>query len=215
MLSLSARSGALAQRVGPRIPLSVGPLVIAAGMLRMTRIDPSDSYASSVLPAVIVFGLGLALVVAPVSATALAATDARHAGIASGINNAIARVAGLLVVAVLPLIAGLIGDDFYDPTVIATTCSRSSPRCAESPRSRSRPTSGAIAGPPLRPASEPAGPHDPRRTHADAWLGSSYNSITPAPCTSTCVCRSATRCAPGRPEGTFAGPGRATPRRAR
>ena len=69
MLSLSARSGALAQRIGPRIPLTVGPLVIAAGMLLMTRIDPGDSYVSSVLPAVIVFGLGLTSVVAPVTAT--------------------------------------------------------------------------------------------------------------------------------------------------
>jgi EmrB/QacA subfamily drug resistance transporter len=84
MLSLSARSGAVAQRLGPRIPLTLGPLVIAAGMLLMTRIDPGDGYVSSVLPAVIVFGLGLTLVVAPVTATVLAAADARHAGIASG-----------------------------------------------------------------------------------------------------------------------------------
>jgi len=85
------------------------------GLLLMTRIDPGDSYVSSVLPAVIVFGLGLTLVVAPVTATVLAAADAQHAGIASGINNAVARVAGLLAVAVLPLIAGLTGDNFYDP----------------------------------------------------------------------------------------------------
>ena len=115
MLLFSARSGALAQRIGPRIPLTVGPLVIAAGLLLMTRIDPGDSYVSSVLPAVIVFGLGLTLVVAPVTATVLAAADSRHSGIASGINNAVARVAGLLAVAVLPLIAGLTGDKFYDP----------------------------------------------------------------------------------------------------
>ncbi len=115
MLALSARSGALAQRIGPRVPLSVGPLVIAAGMLLMTRIDPGDSYLTSVLPAVVVFGLGLTLVVAPVTATVLAAADERHAGIASGINNAVSRVAGLLSVAVLPLVAGLGGDNFYDP----------------------------------------------------------------------------------------------------
>ena len=118
MLLFSARSGALAQRIGPRIPLTLGPLVIAAGLLLMTRIDPGDSYVSSVLPAVIVFGSGLTLVVAPVTATVLAAADARHSGIASGINNAVSRVAGLLAVAVLPLIAGLTGDSFYDPAAM-------------------------------------------------------------------------------------------------
>ncbi len=114
MLLLSARSGALAQRIGPRIPLTVGPLVIAAGLLLMSQIEPGDSYVASVLPAVIVFAIGLTLVVAPVTATVLAAADARHAGIASGINNAVARVAGLLAVALLPLIAGLTGNSFYD-----------------------------------------------------------------------------------------------------
>jgi EmrB/QacA subfamily drug resistance transporter len=115
MLLLSARSGALAQRIGARIPLTVGPLVIAVGLLMTTRIDPGDSYVSSVLPAVIVFGLGLTLVVAPVTATVLAAADMRHSGIASGINNAVSRVGGLLAVAVLPLVGGLTGDSFYDP----------------------------------------------------------------------------------------------------
>ncbi len=120
MLTLSARSGALATAVGPRIPLTVGPLVIAAGMLLMTRISPGDSYAGSVLPAVVVFGLGLTLVVAPVTATVLAAADARHAGIASGVNNAVSRVAGLLAVAVLPLIGGLTGNAFYDPAAMTS-----------------------------------------------------------------------------------------------
>jgi EmrB/QacA subfamily drug resistance transporter len=119
MLIFSARAGALAQRIGPRIPLSTGPLVIAAGLLLMTRISPGDTYLSSVLPAVVVFGGGLTLVVAPVTATVLAAVDARHAGIASGINNAVARVGGLLSVAVLPLVAGLTGDGFLDPEVMA------------------------------------------------------------------------------------------------
>lgn len=118
MLMLSARSGALAQRIGPRVPLAIGPLVIAAGMLLMTRIDPGSSYATSVFPAVVVFGLGLTLVVAPVTATTLAAADARHSGIASGINNAVSRVAGLLAVAVLPLVAGITGEGFYEPATM-------------------------------------------------------------------------------------------------
>lgn len=118
MLLLSARSGALAQRIGARIPLTAGPLVIAAGLLLMTRIAPGDAYATSVLPAVIVFGLGLTLVVAPVTATVLAAADARHSGIASGINNAVSRVAGLLAVSIFPLIGGLTGHAFYDPSAM-------------------------------------------------------------------------------------------------
>ena len=113
MLLFSARSGALAQRIGPRIPLTLGPLIIAGGMLLMTQINPGDSYVAGVLPAVVVFGVGLTLVVSPVTATVLAAADERHAGIASGVNNAVARVAGLLAVAVLPLIAGLTGERFY------------------------------------------------------------------------------------------------------
>jgi EmrB/QacA subfamily drug resistance transporter len=115
MLVLSARSGALAQRIGARIPLTVGPLLMALGLLLMTRIEPGDSYATAVLPTVIVFGLGLTLVVAPVTSTVLAAADARHAGVASAINNAVSRVGGLLAVAVLPVLAGLTGDSFYDP----------------------------------------------------------------------------------------------------
>ena len=115
MLAFSARSGALAQRIGPRIPLTVGPLVIAAGFLLMSRIDPGDSYVTGVLPPVLVFSVGLTLVVAPVTATVLAAADSRHAGVASGVNNAVARVGSLLAVAILPLIGGLTGDAFYDP----------------------------------------------------------------------------------------------------
>jgi Na+/melibiose symporter-like transporter len=118
MLAFSARSGALAQRIGARIPLTVGPLVIAVGLLLMTRIDPGDSYLTGILPPVIIFGLGLTLVVAPVTATVLAAADARHSGIASGINNAVSRVASLLAVAVLPLAAGITGTQFYDPAAM-------------------------------------------------------------------------------------------------
>jgi EmrB/QacA subfamily drug resistance transporter len=119
MLVLSARSGALAQRIGPRIPLTVGPVVIAVGLLLMTQINIGDSYVSGVLPSVTVFGLGLTLVVAPVTATVLAAADERQSGIASGINNAVSRVAGLLAVAVLPLVAGLTGSKFYDSATMA------------------------------------------------------------------------------------------------
>ena len=86
----------------------------------MGRIPPDANYFTSVLPAVVVFGIGLTLVVAPVTATVLAAADSRHSGIASGINNAVSRVAGLLAVAVLPLAAGLTGDSFYDPAAMTS-----------------------------------------------------------------------------------------------
>jgi EmrB/QacA subfamily drug resistance transporter len=118
MLGLSARSGALAQRIGPRIPLTIGPLAIALGLLLMTRIVPGDGYVTGVLPGVVVFGLGLTLVATPVTATVLAAADQSHAGIASGINNAVARVANLLAVAALPLVANLGGERFYQPAAM-------------------------------------------------------------------------------------------------
>jgi EmrB/QacA subfamily drug resistance transporter len=118
MLLFSARSGALAQRIGPRIPLTLGPVIVAAGLLLMTQINPGDTYMASVFPAVVVFGVGLTLVVSPVTATVLAAADERHSGIASGVNNAVARVAGLLAVAVLPLVAGLTGERFYNPATM-------------------------------------------------------------------------------------------------
>jgi EmrB/QacA subfamily drug resistance transporter len=118
MLLLSTTAGALAQRVGPRIPLTVGPLVTALGLLLMSQIGRRDSYLAGVLPGVIVFGLGLTLVVAPVTATVMAAADERHSGIASGINTAVSRLSGLIVVAVLPLVAGLTGKKFYDPAAM-------------------------------------------------------------------------------------------------
>jgi len=118
MLLFSPAAGALAQRIGPRIPLTVGPLVTAFGLLLMSRIGPGDSYLSGVLPAVIVFGAGLTLVVAPVTATVMAAADERHSGIASGINTAVSRLSGLIIVAVLPLVAGLTGSKFYDPAAM-------------------------------------------------------------------------------------------------
>lgn len=118
MLTLSARAGALAQRIGPRLPLTIGPLLIAAGMLMMSMIGAGDSYLGTIFPAVVVYGLGLALVVAPITATVLAAADQRHAGMASGVNNAVARTAQLAAVAALPLIVGLSGADFADPVAL-------------------------------------------------------------------------------------------------
>lgn len=107
MLLFSARAGILAQRIGPRLPMTVGPAVAAAGVLLTLRIGPSARYLTDVFPAVLAFGAGLALTVAPLTATLLAAAGDRHAGAASAVNNAVARVAGLLAVAVVPAVAGL------------------------------------------------------------------------------------------------------------
>jgi EmrB/QacA subfamily drug resistance transporter len=112
MLALSARMGQLAQRIGPRIPLTVGPLLLGAGAALLAAIKPGDRYLTDILPAVVVFGLGLSAVVAPITATVLAAAPERHSGIASGVNNAVSRVAQLLAVAVLPAVAGLSGNEY-------------------------------------------------------------------------------------------------------
>jgi EmrB/QacA subfamily drug resistance transporter len=116
MLVLSARAGALAARIGPRLPMTVGPVVAACGVLLLLRIGAHASYLTVVLPAVTVFGLGLSLIVAPLTTTVLAAAETRHAGVASGVNNAVARAAGLLAVAVLPVLAGISGDDYQHPS---------------------------------------------------------------------------------------------------
>jgi EmrB/QacA subfamily drug resistance transporter len=118
MLALSSRSGALAGRIGPRLQMSVGPLVIAAGLTLLTRIDREGSYLTQVLPAVTVFGLGLAINVAPLTSTALNAVPAEHAGVASAINNDVARAAGLIAVAVLPVAAGITGRSYLDPVAL-------------------------------------------------------------------------------------------------
>jgi EmrB/QacA subfamily drug resistance transporter len=120
MLLLSARSGKLAQRFGPKPFLVAGPVVIALAMVLLTRVTPGASYLFTVLPAVVVFGLGLTVVVAPVTATVLAAAEDRHAGVASGVNNAIARTGGLLAVAVLPAAAGLTGESYADPAALTS-----------------------------------------------------------------------------------------------
>ncbi|MCX4091851.1 MFS transporter [Nocardia sp. alder85J] len=130
MLALSAPAGALAQRIGPRIPMTVGLVVAAAGMLLMLRVGRTSSYFGTVLPAVAVFGLGLSAMVAPLTATVLASADPRHAGIASGVNNAVARAAGLLAVAAIPPLAGLGGEAYTDPALFASGLHRSLLFCA-------------------------------------------------------------------------------------
>lgn len=167
MLLLSSRSGALAGRIGPRLQLSAGPLVVALGLALMTRIGVGSSYVADVLPAVLVLGFGLAITVAPLTGTALSSAPTEHAGVASAVNNDVARVAGLVAVAVLPPLAGLTGRAYLHPSslssgfdtavlVSAVVCAVGgvlaalgirNPRPAEPPVPRP-PTSCALEGPP-------------------------------------------------------------------
>jgi EmrB/QacA subfamily drug resistance transporter len=99
--TLSPRVGRLSMRIGPRLFMGVGPLLGGAGMLGLTRLHPGFSYWIDLLPALLVFALGLSLTIAPLTATVLADTRENEAGIASGVNNAVARVAGLLGIALV------------------------------------------------------------------------------------------------------------------
>lgn len=114
MFVLSRRFGALADRYGPRFFMGVGPLVAAAGIFLLLGVGMQPSYVSEVLPAMVVFSLGLSLTVAPLVATVLADADESDAGIASAINNAVARVAGLVGVSVVGVVIAetLVGDTF-------------------------------------------------------------------------------------------------------
>lgn len=119
MLLLSSRAGELAKRFGPRLPMTAGILLCAGALLLMSRIGPGSSYVVDVLLPTALFGLGLSAAVAPLTATVLATAAERHAGVASGVNNAVARTGGLLAVAAIPL-AGLTGDAYDSPEIFTT-----------------------------------------------------------------------------------------------
>ncbi|MER5749192.1 MFS transporter [Streptomyces sp. NPDC002088] len=130
MLLLSARSGELGEKIGPRIPLTVGSLLCAAGMLLMLRVGPDASYVPDVLPALLVLGLGMVTLVAPLTATVLASVDTARAGLASGVNNAAARAAGLVAVAALPLLAGMGPEAYRSADAFDAAFRRAMPLCA-------------------------------------------------------------------------------------
>ncbi|MFC5381141.1 DHA2 family efflux MFS transporter permease subunit [Aquipuribacter nitratireducens] len=118
MVFLSERAGALTDRVGPRLPLVAGPLVGAVGVAWLAFVSEGDSYWTAVLPGVLLFGLGLVLIVAPLTTTELAAAPDRYTGTASGVNNAVSRAGGLLAVAALPGLVGLGQQDYADPEAL-------------------------------------------------------------------------------------------------
>lgn len=119
MLLLSARGGALAQRIGPRWPMTVGPIIAGVGIAMFARLDAHSTYLGGVLPAVLVFGLGMSATVAPLTAAVLAAAPDHQTGVASAVNNDVARIAGLLAVAVLPALAGISPAAYADPALLS------------------------------------------------------------------------------------------------
>ena len=119
MLAFSARSGRLAARLGPRAQMSIGPVVAGVGLALLARATHPGSYAAVVLPAIACFGAGLAITVAPLTTTAMEAAPPERAGAASAVNNVVARAAGLLAVAVLPVAIGLTGDEALRAATLA------------------------------------------------------------------------------------------------
>jgi len=118
MLLLSARGGALAQRIGPRWPMTIGPIITGIGIALFAGLRAHSSYFGGVFPAVLVFSLGLAVSVAPLTSAVLAAAPDHQTGVASAVNNAIGRGAGLLAVAVLPALAGITPAAYADPVLL-------------------------------------------------------------------------------------------------
>jgi hypothetical protein len=104
--------------IGPRVPMTVGPLTMAGALLLLLPVGADTSYWTGVLPGITLFGLGLSLTVAPLTATVLAAAPDRLAGTASGVNNTIARTGSLLAVAALPPAVGLAGQEYADPAAL-------------------------------------------------------------------------------------------------
>lgn len=118
LLFLSSRFAQLAQRTGPRLPMTIGPMICAVGVGLLAGIADRAPYLSSVFPGMVLFALGLATLVAPLTAAVLAAAPDRLAGIASGINNAVARSGSLLAVAALPAAVGLGSREYDDPVAL-------------------------------------------------------------------------------------------------
>ena len=130
LLVLAAPGGELGQHIGPRLPMTLGPLVCAAGTVLLLPLGAGAVFASDILPGVTVFGLGLSLLVAPLTATVLAAAPDHLAGTASGVNNAMARTGTLLAVAAIPAFAGLVGDDYRNPAAFTVAYRSAMQICA-------------------------------------------------------------------------------------
>lgn len=119
MLLFSSKAGELGAKIGPRWPMTIGPMVSAVGLLMLLGVGEHPNFWIDVLPGSIVFGAGITLLAAPLTSAVLAAAPTEQTGIASGINNAVARTASLLAVAAIPPIAGIAGANFSDPDVFS------------------------------------------------------------------------------------------------
>ena len=159
MLTLSARAGRLAHRIGPRLPMSAGPCVVGAGMALLARSPSTPSYVEGVLPGVVVLGLGLALTVAPLTTTALGSASDSHSGVASAVNYCVARLGGLIAVASIPAIAGITRHSYLRPGLFASGFRSAvlSRRACRSSVASSPPCSSAIR---LQDRTTAAGPRD-------------------------------------------------------
>jgi hypothetical protein len=135
MFFLSRRFGALSMRIGPRIPMTVGPLVAGAGLLLLRGAGAAPDYATDVLPGILLFALGLSATVAPLTATVLASVEQRHAGVASGVNNAVARIAGLVAIAVVGAVVAGTFDARVDERLPAAANEKRQPLVTQVPDS--------------------------------------------------------------------------------
>jgi Na+/melibiose symporter-like transporter len=140
MFIASPRFGALADRIGPKLPMSVGPAISAAGLLILVRVGKDAAYATELLPALLLFGVGLSMTVSPLTTTVMASVEDVHAGVASGVNNAVARVAGLIAIAAVGAVVASAFSATVDDRLSDAPLSPAVERAAE--HAKSRPLTG-------------------------------------------------------------------------
>ena len=148
LFALSPLFGRIATGTGPRLPMCIGPIVGGVGLLMLTWAGADPDYVTEVLPGVLVFGLGLSATVAPLTATALNSVAESHVGIASGINNGVARVAGLLAIAVLGAVIAGSFDSTIDERLAGSELSPDAERVVEKAKEKplAVPDTGGLAG---------------------------------------------------------------------
>ena len=180
MIVLSRRFGALADRIGSRVLISLGALVAGCGLLLLVRVDQRADYVSEVLPALLVFGLGLAMLVAPLTATVLGAVEEDHAGVAAAVNTTLSRVAQLFAVAVLGAVVSLAFASRVDATLRRSAIDPAG-RAAIS-RAKRQPLGAREPGgsTPWRAGSPQSGLRRMRRCMRSAWRTQSQPSSSSA-----------------------------------